>query len=655
MKTGNKKLLSTILSLAMALVLMVGFAFSPAASVAAVVGEVESLSAGQTKTFTTSGEEIGYVSIDIQETGLYQFVITDNYSGINYTEAYLFDDVSGGGYYIVDEKISSAFTSTTVLLFANCDYELAFYNYNENGEGIPYSCPGSLAITFEKLNSNPTVISSTPITESVTVEQDVYLEYTTSTSGDYTLNFSALSAYISVFNANTGELITQRDTEYRHGDWVAGTKLVFNLAANTKYYFCVSNYNEDANIMFWISENSKTVKNVEPSSLAVWVDSYTYIDAQIFDYKVSYLGGTSSTKTYLELCQAGIETPDVYSYDDEIYANGWLIEGGKTPVVCEYKDTAIVIYVDVESITDWLVSDGLRATDEYDICSIEYESDDEYTYWWRIKVSETGYYGIWRYDEDAFSDIFEFYNIEIIDEYNHIVQYNENIRGWPLVKDREYALSFNYKYDDSYTYNEVEFWLQKDPQRMYSDVSSGDWFNDAVTYAGGRGIMSGYGGTSKFGSADGIQRQDFLVMLARLEGVYLDWYDYESPFPDVPRGSYYEAAINWGYENGIVSGYQNGDFGVGDKITREQIVTFLYRYANYSLADTDYSMTEDALKGRFSDYSAITDYAIEPMLWAVENGVISGQNGGKAVVPYGNALRCEVAQIMFNIHKNDII
>jgi len=166
--------------------------------------------------------------------------------------------------------------------------------------------------------------------------------------------------------------------------------------------------------------------------------------------------------------------------------------------------------------------------------------------------------------------------------------------------------------------------------------------------------MKGYGGTSLFGAADNIQRQDFLVMLARLDGVDLADYDYESDFPDVPSGSYYEAAVNWGYENGIVTGYQNGKFGVGDKITREQLVAFLYRYAQYRSVDTSVSASAKVeISRQYSDYSSVSDWAEDYVVWAIENGVIKGKNGAY-IAPGGSALRCEVAQIIYNIFDNDI-
>ena len=189
--------------------------------------------------------------------------------------------------------------------------------------------------------------------------------------------------------------------------------------------------------------------------------------------------------------------------------------------------------------------------------------------------------------------------------------------------------------------------------RLYPDAATNAWYSEAVKYVSENGIMSGYQ-NGLFGTSDSIKRQDFLVMLARLDGVNLNNYKYKSSFPDVTRNSYYEAAVNWGAQKGIVTGYQNGKFGVSDKVTREQIVTFLYRYADYKGYDSDYSSNrENVVSRQYKDYKNVSGFAKQPILWAIEKGVISGKTSS-TIAPQGNAQRCEVAKIMYNIYLNDI-
>ena len=171
--------------------------------------------------------------------------------------------------------------------------------------------------------------------------------------------------------------------------------------------------------------------------------------------------------------------------------------------------------------------------------------------------------------------------------------------------------------------------------------------------------MTGYKSNGLFGTSDSIQRQDFIVMLARYDGVDLSAYaDKENKFPDVDNNGYYADAVKWGSENGIITGYtHNGHFGVGDTITREQLVTMLYRYAKYKGKDVNVaSDAEETAINKFNDYSKVSGFSKDAVLWATEKGVITGKGVSKdAIDPQGNAQRCEVAQIMYNIFKNNIL
>ncbi len=189
---------------------------------------------------------------------------------------------------------------------------------------------------------------------------------------------------------------------------------------------------------------------------------------------------------------------------------------------------------------------------------------------------------------------------------------------------------------------------------IFPDVFVGTWYYDAVNYVYSSGIMTGYA-NGYFGTADGIQRQDFLVMLARYDGANLNEYaKANAEFPDVSANSYYEAAVNWGYQNGIVTGYENGNFGVGDLINREQLVTFLYRYSKYKEMSTFVPpLSEEEIVVKYADYKDVSPYAQPAVLWAIHRGVISGKNGNE-IAPVAGAQRCEVAQIMYNIDKKGI-
>ena len=268
--------------------------------------------------------------------------------------------------------------------------------------------------------------------------------------------------------------------------------------------------------------------------------------------------------------------------------------------------------------------------------------------WENVTVDETGVYDarvLLAQIENDSSSTNNTPEFAIYDKNGSFVYYDLSTQGFPLVKGEKYIIvAHNYI---------LAYQFSKKTDTIFPDTSAKDWYNDAVTYAVGAGIMGGYQ-NGLFGTSDSIQRQDFLVMLARLDGVNLDNYKYKSSFPDVARNSYYEAAVNWGAKNGIVTGYDSGKFGVGDKVTREQLVTFLYRYAKYK--GYDYSYTTDretTVSGQYIDYKNVSGFAKDSILWAIEKGVISGKTSS-TIVPQGNAQRCETAKIMYNIYVNDI-
>lgn len=82
--------------------------------------------------------------------------------------------------------------------------------------------------------------------------------------------------------------------------------------------------------------------------------------------------------------------------------------------------------------------------------------------------------------------------------------------------------------------------------------------------------------------------------------------------------------VLWAAEKGIVSGYENGNFGVGAPITREQLALMLYKYAEYRGFDTRARATLSA----FEDEAQVSSWAREQLQWAVANGIMSGKTGG---------------------------
>ena len=119
-------------------------------------------------------------------------------------------------------------------------------------------------------------------------------------------------------------------------------------------------------------------------------------------------------------------------------------------------------------------------------------------------------------------------------------------------------------------------------------------------------------------------------------------------------GIKYLAAVKWATNYGIINGYNNGKFGVGDKITREQMVTILYNYAKKAGYDVSVPASAAAKLKNYKDAKKISAYAKDAVIWALHKGVISGMTS-KTIAPQSKASRGQTATILVNISKKGIM
>ena len=188
--------------------------------------------------------------------------------------------------------------------------------------------------------------------------------------------------------------------------------------------------------------------------------------------------------------------------------------------------------------------------------------------------------------------------------------------------------------------------VEPEPEGLpFTDVTSRDWFYDAVAYVYDKGMMEGTTDTT-FAPAMNLTRSMIAQVLYNLEERP------EAPgasgFTDVAAGAWYADAVNWAAARGIVKGYDTGAFGPEDSVTREQLAAILYRYAQAKGYDT----TQGGMAVReFSDSASISDWAQTAMSWAVNAQVLSGKGNG-VLDPQGTATRAEVAQMLMNFGEH---
>lgn len=178
----------------------------------------------------------------------------------------------------------------------------------------------------------------------------------------------------------------------------------------------------------------------------------------------------------------------------------------------------------------------------------------------------------------------------------------------------------------------------------FLDVDSTAWYYDAVKYVVENGIMSGTG-TYTFEPNTTLSRGMIAQMLYALEGkpnVSVTGY-----FNDVPVNAWFAKAAAWAQSKGIITGYDNGNFGPNDPLTREQLALILYNYAKTK----EYSTSAAGNLSQFIDGRSTSAWAQEGMTWAVGAGLLSGRDGN-TLCATGTATRAEVAQIMMNFCEN---
>lgn len=168
----------------------------------------------------------------------------------------------------------------------------------------------------------------------------------------------------------------------------------------------------------------------------------------------------------------------------------------------------------------------------------------------------------------------------------------------------------------------------------FGDVEK-HWAKDVIAAAYEKGYMTGISET-EFAPDESLSRAMLVTVLYRMQGEPET--DAKTGFTDVSAGAWYEKAVAWAYETGIVKGYTENTFAPDDVITREQLAAVMYRLAGEP-------ETIGMVLREFDDKGLISDYAKTAMLWAFGKGIITGKNE-LLLDPDGNTTRAEAAAIL---------
>ena len=178
----------------------------------------------------------------------------------------------------------------------------------------------------------------------------------------------------------------------------------------------------------------------------------------------------------------------------------------------------------------------------------------------------------------------------------------------------------------------------------FSDVKTDDWYYEYVKYINEKNLMKGISET-EFAPNNTVTRAMFVTVLYRLEkeptGAKAD-------FADVLDGTYYENAVGWAVQNGIVNGVSETEFAPDNTITREQMATIIHRYMKFK--GLDKSAGENADTASFEDFENVSDYAKDAFMYACSNGIISGTSKS-TLSPKESATRAQMAAIFQRCEK----
>ena len=176
----------------------------------------------------------------------------------------------------------------------------------------------------------------------------------------------------------------------------------------------------------------------------------------------------------------------------------------------------------------------------------------------------------------------------------------------------------------------------------YEDVPESAWYYEAVQYTSAHGLFQGMTET-KFGPNLTMTRGMLVTVLYRMEGEPAVE-GQTHPFTDVDASRYYGDAITWAANSGVVNGMTDTRFAPEAAVTREQMVTILYRYAK--LKDADVTAKGDLES--FPDHDQVKPYARDAFSWAVGAGIIQGDSNGSVATlsPRNSATRAQVAAVL---------
>ncbi|MBR2490764.1 MAG: S-layer homology domain-containing protein [Ruminiclostridium sp.] len=176
----------------------------------------------------------------------------------------------------------------------------------------------------------------------------------------------------------------------------------------------------------------------------------------------------------------------------------------------------------------------------------------------------------------------------------------------------------------------------------FIDVDHNAWYDPAVEFVFLNRVMAGVK-TNAFYPEKEVTRAQVAQILYNLEGK--PQVRMENPFADVADNAWYAKAVTWAAASGLTTGKSADRFDPNASVTREQLVTFVCRYADWAGLELP---DGTATLSQYQDADQISDWAKDFIVRALEAGIIQGKSAD-TLAPQGTATRAEIAQIFMNL------
>ncbi|MBR5271112.1 MAG: S-layer homology domain-containing protein [Clostridia bacterium] len=175
----------------------------------------------------------------------------------------------------------------------------------------------------------------------------------------------------------------------------------------------------------------------------------------------------------------------------------------------------------------------------------------------------------------------------------------------------------------------------------YNDIGTVEWAYDAIDYVVKKGIMQGTADKT-FAPNEPVLREQ----VAKIITVAFNRYNSAAPsnYNDVNKGHWAYSYIGSAMESGLMNGMSDGSFGIGQKMTRQDLCTVIYR----AVKNMGYNL--NAKDDSFSDFDSVSDYAKDAVAYLAGAGIISGM-GDETVAPNSTATRAQTAQMLMKVSK----